>query len=91
LLIDKTEEIDEMLLDTPRIALRPALPGRFPQGSIYVALGSATVIDFLLGPLGGTRLPVDRFLPGRALGRQRSPLIDIQDGALGGPLLAQGF
>ncbi len=91
LLIDVAEEVDEVRLATSRVALRPTVPGRLPQGSIDIAFGSASIIDLLFGSLCWSSVHVDGLLARIAFGRDRTHLIDIQDDAVLGLLLPQPF
>jgi hypothetical protein len=61
-LIDTAEKVDEMCFDPPGIALRPACSGRFLQGAIDVALGSAPIIDLLFGAFGWTSVDINGLL-----------------------------
>ena len=91
LLVHVAEEVHKVHLAAARVALRPTVPCRLPQRPIDIALGSPSIIDLLLGALGGTSVDVDRLLTGVALGRDRTHLIDIEDNAVGGRLLPQGL
>jgi hypothetical protein len=77
LLVELAEEVHKMHGAAARLAGGPAVPSGFPQGPIHVALGSAPIIDLLLGSLGGTGIDLNGLLPGIALGGQRSHLINV--------------
>lgn len=85
------EKVDEMLLDAPGIARRPAVTSACPQGSIDVALGTPSVINLLSGAFSRTGLHLDCLLAWIALGRDWSHFIDVQDAAVGGRLPSQAF
>src|SRR5713101_8987983 len=68
------EEVHKMYGAAARVALRPAVPGGLPQRPIHVALGSAPIIDFLLGALGGTSVDLNCLLTWIAFSGNRSHL-----------------
>ena len=66
-----------MHLAAARVALRSAVSRGLPQGPRDIALGSAPIIDFLLGTLSGTKMDIDRLLAWVALGGHGSHLINV--------------
>jgi len=90
-LIDKAEKVDEMLCDAPGITLRPARSGGFPQRTVDLAFGSASIINLLFGSLSGTSVDINDLLAWVAFGSDWSHLINVEDDAVGGSFLSQGF
>lgn len=91
LFVYPTEKVDEMHFAAAWVALRPAISRGLPQGPIDIALGSAPIIDFLLGTLGGTKMDIDGLLAWVALGGHRSHLINVENDAICWRLRSQGF
>jgi hypothetical protein len=60
-----------------RVALGPAVTRDLPQGPIDIALGSASLINLLLGALGWAGVHMHRLLVWIALGGDGSHLIAI--------------
>lgn len=91
LFVYPTEQGEEMPFAAARVALRPAVSRGLPQGPIDRALGSAPIIAFWLGTLGGTKLYSDGLLAWVALGGHRSHLINVENDAICWRLRPQGL
>ncbi len=71
------EEVHKVHGATARVALRPAVPAGLPQRPIDVALGSAPIINLLLGALGGTSVDLNGLLTWIAFRGDWSHLINV--------------
>src|SRR5437016_7087562 len=76
-LVHVAEEVHKVDGAAARVALRPAVPSGLPQRPIHIALGSASIIDLLLGSLGGTSVDLNRLLTWIAFGGDGSHLINV--------------
>src|SRR5436309_550507 len=80
--IDPTEKVQKGDFGPPWIALRKAVPCRLPQRPEDVAFATATIIQLLFRSLGWPFCGINELRSLVAFGRDRSHLIEIENGTL---------
>ena len=77
-----TEKIEKIRLGSSGVALGIAHPRGFPQRAENGAFASSSIVEFLLGALCWPSRDVDELLARIALRRNRTHLINIENGTL---------
>src|SRR3989442_9903268 len=80
--IHPAEKIQKIGLGSSWIALGPAVPHGLPQRAEDVPFATASIVEFLLGPLCWPNRGVNELLSGIAFRRDGSHLINVEDGTV---------